>query len=148
VDASNGVIHVIDKVLLPPNLVQAATYAGSFSKLLSAATTAGLADDLSDPSAELTVFAPTDDAFAALPAGTVEGLSTEELAAVLTYHVVPAEVLSTDLVAGDVTTLNGASVTVDLTDGVKVNDAKVVAADIVTTNGVIHVIDKVLLPPT
>jgi transforming growth factor-beta-induced protein len=148
VEASNGVIHVIDKVLLPPNLVQAATYAGDFSTLLTAATDAGLAGTLSDAETELTVFAPTDEAFAALPPGTLEELTTEELTAILTYHVVSGEVLSTDLTAGDVATLNGESVTVALDDGVTVNDAKVIVADIVTTNGVIHVIDKVLLPPS
>ncbi len=146
VSASNGVIHVIDSVLLPPNLVEAATYAGNFNTLLSAAAQAELAAVLTDAATRLTVFAPTDAAFAALPAGTVEGLTKEQLAGVLTYHVVPGEVLSTALSAGSVTTVNGADVTVDLSDGVKINDARVITADIVTTNGVIHVLDKVLLP--
>lgn len=148
VQASNGVIHVIDTVLLPPNLVEAAQYAGAFSTLISAVGTAGLADALTDPNATLTVFAPTDAAFAALPEGTVAGLSMMQLADVLKYHVLPTEVLSTQLVAGKVDTLlTGAQLTVSLTGGAMVNDAKVVIADVRTTNGVIHAIDKVLLPP-
>jgi transforming growth factor-beta-induced protein len=148
VDASNGVIHVIDKVLLPPNLVEAAGYAG-FTKLLAAATKAGLASTLSAPTANLTVFAPTDAAFTTLGQATVDGLSTTQLADVLKYHVVSGKVLSTALTAGPVPSLlTGKNLTISLTGGVKVNDAKVVIADVVTTNGVIHVIDKVLLPPT
>ncbi|HEX2676604.1 MAG TPA: fasciclin domain-containing protein [Polyangiales bacterium] len=146
IDASNGVIHVIDKVLMPPNLVEAATLAGSFTTLVKAVGDAGLADTLSGPG-PFTVFAPTDDAFAALPAGTLAGLSKDDLKNVLLYHAVSGTVKSTDLKAGMVDTLlAGKQVTIDLTSGVKVNDAKVVIADVVTTNGVIHVIDKVLLP--
>ena len=96
-------------------------------------------------------IAPTNDAFAALPEGTVETLLLPEnidaLTGILTYHVVAAEVLSTDLVNGDVETLNGASVTVNLDDGVKINDSNVITADIQACNGIIHVIDAVLLPP-
>ncbi len=146
VEASNGVIHVIDTVILPPNLVQAAQLAGSFSTLIGAVGTAGLGDALSDPAATLTVFAPTDDAFAKLPPGTVAGLSKDALANILKYHVVAAKVLSTDLKAGQVAMLNGGKVSVDLTNGVKINDSKVILADVVTTNGIIHVIDAVLLP--
>ena len=95
--------------------------------------------------------APTNDAFAALPEGTVETLLLPEnidaLTGILTYHVVAAEVLSTDLANGDVETLNGASVTVNLDDGVKINDSNVIIPDIIACNGVIHVIDAVLLPP-
>ena len=146
VKASNGVIHVIDKVLLPPNLVQAAAYAGSFTTLASAATQAGLVPALSAPDANLTVFAPTDAAFAAIQS-TVASLSTAQLTDVLKYHVVAGKVLSTDLKAGSVPTLlGGKNLTVSLTGGVKVNDANVVVADVVTTNGVIHVVDKVLVP--
>jgi transforming growth factor-beta-induced protein len=149
VEASNGVIHVIDTVLLPPNIVEAATYAGSFSTLVSAVGTAGLAGALSAPNANLTVFAPTDAAFAALPAGTVAGLSMSQLADVLKYHVVPSKVLSTALVAGPVSTLlTGKQVTISLTGGPKVNDANIIITDVKTTNGVIHAIDKVLLPPS
>ncbi|MET0339989.1 MAG: fasciclin domain-containing protein [Polyangiales bacterium] len=146
VKGSNGVIHVIDKVLLPPNLVQAATYAGSFTTLTTAATKAGLVDALSKPDANLTVFAPTDAAFAAIQS-TVAGLSTAQLTDVLKYHVVAGKVLSTDLKAGSVPTLlTGKNLTVNLTGGVKINEANVVVADVVTTNGVIHVVDKVLVP--
>ncbi|MDB4974557.1 MAG: hypothetical protein JWN48_2898 [Myxococcaceae bacterium] len=148
ISASNGVIHVIDKVLLPPNLVQAAQYAGSFSSLLGAVTKAGLADTLAGANANLTVFAPTDAAFAALPPGTVDGLSVSALGDLLKYHVVSGQKLSTDLTTGSVPTLlTGKSVTVSLAGGVKINDANVVLADVVTTNGVIHAIDKVLTVP-
>jgi uncharacterized surface protein with fasciclin (FAS1) repeats len=121
-----------------------------FSTLVAAVTAAGLVDALSGDG-PLTVFAPTNDAFAALPEGTVETLLLPEnidaLTGILTYHVVAAEVLSTDLVNGDVETLNGASVTVNLDDGVKINDSNVIIPDIIACNGVIHVIDAVLLPP-
>lgn len=147
VDASNGVIHVIDKVLLPPNLVQAATYAGSFSTLLGAATTAGLADELSAPDADLTLFAPPDEAFAAI-ASIVAGLSTDELADVLKYHLVAGKVLAKDLSEGTVSTLlGGKDLTVSLDGGVTINDVDVVLTDIVTTNGIIHVVSEVLIPP-
>ncbi len=146
VAATNGVIHVIDTVILPPNLVEAAQLAGGFSTLISAVGTAGLGGALSDPAASLTVFAPTDMAFAALPEGTLKALTKEQLTGILTYHVVAGQVLSTGLMSGEVETLNGAKVTVDLSDGVKIDEASVVLADIVTSNGVIHVIDKVLLP--
>ncbi len=146
VEATNGVIHVIDTVLLPPNLVEAAGLAGGFSTLVGAVTKAGLGDALSKADANLTVFAPTDAAFAALPMGTLSSLSVADLTKILTYHVVASKVLSTDLTASQVTTLNGKAVSVSLSGGVKINDANVVIADIVTTNGIIHVIDKVLLP--
>jgi transforming growth factor-beta-induced protein len=146
VAASNGVIHVIDKVLLPPNIVDAAKYAGKLTTLVKAVTDAGLADTLSGPG-PFTVFAPTDDAFAALPAGTLAGLSPADLKNVLLYHAVSGSVKSTDLSAGKVDTLlTGKQVTVDLSSGVKINDAAVAIADVVVTNGIIHVIDKVLLP--
>jgi transforming growth factor-beta-induced protein len=148
VQASNGVIHVIDTVLMPPNIVEAAQYAGAFTTLVSAVGTAGLADALSDETANLTVFAPTDAAFAALPPGTVAGLSTTALADLLKYHVLPTEVLSTELTAGAVNTLlAGKQVTISLTDGPKVNDANITITDVRTTNGVIHAIDKVLTIP-
>ncbi|HEX5661528.1 MAG TPA: fasciclin domain-containing protein [Polyangiales bacterium] len=148
VQASNGVVHVIDTVLLPPNLVEAAQYAGSFTTLVSAVGTAGLAEALSDETASLTVFAPTDAAFAALPPGTLAGLSTTELADVLKYHVLPTEVLSTQLTAGAVNTLlTGKQVTISLTPSPKVNDANIIIKDVRTTNGVIHAIDKVLTVP-
>jgi uncharacterized surface protein with fasciclin (FAS1) repeats len=133
------------------NIVETAQEAGGFSTLLAAAEAAGLVETLTGEG-PLTVFAPTDDAFAALPEGTVESLLMEEnrdqLVAVLTYHVVPGAVMSTDLV-DDMTaaTVQGAEITIDLDNGVMVNDANVVAADIEASNGVIHVIDKVILPP-
>jgi uncharacterized surface protein with fasciclin (FAS1) repeats len=98
------------------------------------------------------VFAPTDDAFAALPAGLLEKLLLPEnvavLTAILTYHVVAGKVMSTDVMAGDVPSVEGSTITLGTTDGVQVNDATVVSADIETSNGVIHVIDKVLVPST
>jgi transforming growth factor-beta-induced protein len=149
VNASNGVIHVIDKVLLPPNLVQAAQYAGSFTSLVGAVTTAGLAETLSAPAADLTVFAPTDAAFSALPPGTVAGLSPSALADLLKYHVVAGKKPANTLASGSVPTLlSGKNVAVTVTgSAVKVNDANVVIADVVTTNGIIHAIDKVLSAP-
>jgi transforming growth factor-beta-induced protein len=143
ISASNGVIHVIDKVILPPNLVEAATLAGDFSTLLGAATSAGLVETLSKTDANLTVFAPTNAAFAKLSAVP----SGDALKNVLLYHVVSGRVLSTDLNAGAVPTLlSGKGLTVDLTSDVRINDATVTTADIVTTNGVIHVVDTVLVP--
>ncbi|GAB5449473.1 fasciclin domain-containing protein [Gymnodinialimonas sp.] len=130
------------------NIVETAAEAGTFTTLLAAAEAAGLVETLSGEG-PLTVFAPTDDAFAALPEGTVEGLlaDTEALTAVLTYHVVAGAVMSTDLSDGmTAATVNGADITVSL-DPVMINDANVVAADIEASNGIIHVIDSVLLPP-
>jgi transforming growth factor-beta-induced protein len=147
VRASNGVIHVIDKVLLPPDVVEAAQLAGGFTKLLAAATKANLASTLKTTQ-NITVFAPTDAAFDTLGQATVDGLSAGQLGDVLKYHVLAQKVLSTELVAGSVPSLlTGKSLTISLAGGAKVNDASVVIADVVTTNGVIHVIDKVLLPP-
>ena len=113
---------------------------------------AGLVDTLKGPG-PFTVFAPTDEAFAKLPAGTVESLLKPEnkakLTAILTYHVVPGKVMAADVAKLDeAKTVNGAMVTLQADDGkVMVNDAKVVKADIVASNGVIHVIDTVILPP-
>jgi transforming growth factor-beta-induced protein len=148
IKACNGVIHVIDKVLIPPNLVQAATFAGNLDQLLAAATKAGVADTLRDPNIEVTVFAPTDDAFAALPAGTVAGLTNQQLTNVLKYHVVQGKLLSSDLKSGNLNTLNGETLSINSMKGtIHVNDAKVIEPDIIATNGVIHEIDKVLMPP-
>lgn len=130
-------------------IVDVAAENGSFTTLLAAAEAAGLVEALSGDG-HLTVFAPTDDAFGKLPAGTVEALleDTDTLRGILLYHVVDGVVMSTDLTDGmKAATLNGgATVTIDLDHGVKVNDATVVAADIEASNGVIHVIDTVLLP--
>ncbi len=124
-----------------------------FSTLVAALTAADLVDTFAQPG-EYTVFAPTNDAFAALPAGTVESLlepaNKDQLTAVLTYHVLGSKVKS-DAIAGNtvtVATLNGAEVTADGTmGGVKINNANVIIADIGASNGVIHAIDAVLLPP-
>ena len=153
VDASNGVIHVIDKVLLPATgtIVETADAAGSFGTLLAAAKAAGLADLLGSEG-PYTVFAPTDDAFDKLPEGTVASLlepqNKDKLASILKYHVVPGRVYADDaLKAGSAGTAQGGSVDIAKRMGtVRVNDAKVVGADIETSNGVIHVIDTVLLP--
>lgn len=133
------------------NIVETAAAAGSFNTLIAAAKAAGLAGALSDADASLTVFAPTDEAFAALPEGTVETLlkpeNKEKLAAILKYHVVGAKVMSADVKPGKVGTLQGSEVTIEVKDGkVMVDGATVVKADVKASNGVIHVIDKVILP--
>lgn len=133
------------------NIVETAVGAGSFTTLVAAVEAAGLAETLSGEG-PFTVFAPTDDAFAALPEGTVESLllpeNRDQLIAVLTYHVVPGAVMSTDLTDDmTATTVQGADITIDLDNGVMVNEANVVTADIEASNGVIHVIDQVILPP-
>lgn len=130
------------------NIVEVAASAGTFNTLLTAAKAAGLAETLAT-GGPFTVFAPTDEAFAALPAGTVEALlkDTEKLKAILLYHVVSGKVMAAD-VAGitSATTLQGGTLKVDTSHGVMINDAMVVKADVVASNGVIHVINKVLLP--
>jgi uncharacterized surface protein with fasciclin (FAS1) repeats len=132
------------------DIVDTAVEAGSFETLVAAVQAAGLVETLKGEG-PFTVFAPTDEAFAALPEGTVESLlqpeNKDQLIAVLTYHVVPGKVMSTDLSDGmTATTVQGGDITIDLSDGVKINDASVVNADIETSNGVIHVIDTVILP--
>lgn len=132
------------------DIVDTAAGAGTFETLVAAVTAADLVDTLKSDG-PFTVFAPTDEAFAALPEGTVESLllpeNKDQLVAVLTYHVVPGKVMSTDL-SDDMTaaTVQGGDITIDLDNGVMVNDANVVTADIEAENGVIHVIDKVILP--
>ena len=133
------------------NIVETAVSNGSFKTLVAAVTAAGLGDTLSS-AGPFTVFAPVDAAFAALPAGTVETLvkpeSKEKLTGILTYHVLAGKILSTDLSDGMVAkTVNGKDVTIHIKDGkVFVNDAEVVIADVHTDNGVVHAINKVLLP--
>lgn len=133
------------------NIVETAVSNGSFKTLVAAVAAADLVATLSGPG-PFTVFAPVDAAFAALPAGTVESLVQPEnkgkLAGILTYHVVAGKVLSTDLSNGmKAKTVNGGEITITIADGkVKVNGAQVVLADVATSNGVIHVIDGVLLP--
>jgi uncharacterized surface protein with fasciclin (FAS1) repeats len=132
------------------NIVETAVDAGSFETLVTAVEAAGLAETLSGEG-PFTVFAPTDEAFAALPEGTVEGLleDTDALTSILTYHVVPGAVMSGDLSDGmTAETVNGAEITISIDgDTVMVNDATVVTADIEASNGVIHVIDSVIMPP-
>ncbi|ASP20003.1 immunogenic protein MPT70 [Antarctobacter heliothermus] len=132
------------------DIVDTAKEAGSFETLLAAATAAGLVDTLKSDG-PFTIFAPTDAAFAALPEGTVETLlmpeNKDQLVSILTYHVVAGKVMSTDL-SDDMmaTTVQGTDIMIDLDNGVMVNDATVVTADIEASNGVIHVIDKVIMP--
>ena len=133
------------------DIVDTAVAAGSFTTLTAALDAAGLVDTLKSEG-PFTVFAPTDDAFAALPEGTVDTLLEDpqgDLTQILTYHVVPGKILSTDLSDGmTATTVQGSDLTFTIKDGnVYVNDAMVITADIETANGVIHVIDSVLLPP-
>jgi transforming growth factor-beta-induced protein len=142
--ASNGVIHVIDTVIVPPatDIVATAIAAGGFTRLAAALTAAGLVDDL-QAKGPFTVFAPTDAAFEALGSAP----SGDALRDVLLYHVVNGAVGAGDLKAGPVDTLlTGEQVTIDLASGVKVNTSTVTTANIMTSNGVIHVIDKVLVP--
>ena len=131
------------------DIVDTAVAAGSFNTLVTAIKAAGLVDTLKGEG-PFTVFAPTDDAFAKLPEGTVEGLlkDKEKLTAVLTYHVVPGKVMAADVVKlSSAKTVQGQEVKVKAGDGgVMINDAKVIKTDILTSNGVIHVIDTVILP--
>lgn len=132
------------------DIVDTAVAAGDFGTLVAAVEAAGLVDTLKGDG-PFTVFAPTDEAFSALPEGTVESLllpeNKDQLVAILTYHVVPGKVMSTDL-SDDMAaaTVQGSEVMIDLDNGVMVDGATVVAADIETSNGVIHVIDQVILP--
>ena len=133
------------------DIVDTAVGAGSFKTLVAAVQAAGLVDTLKGPG-PFTVFAPSDEAFAKLPAGTVEDLlkpeNKDKLVAVLTYHVVPGKVMAAD-VAGKETmakSVQGSEIKVNGTDGVMVDGAKVVQADIAADNGVIHVIDSVIMP--
>ncbi len=150
----NGVVHVIDAVLIPPvtTVVDVIVNSPDHDTLEAAVIAANLAETLSGDG-PFTVFAPTDDAFAALPDGTIEALLGDPQGAltdILLYHVLGAQVLSTDLVDGQTAmTLNGDELTVSITnDGVFINNAQVTVADITTDNGVVHVIDAVLIPPT
>nr|MCU0465690.1 fasciclin domain-containing protein [Anaerolineae bacterium] len=159
--ASNGVIHVIDTVLIPPaeeeaaapgTIVDIAVADGRFTTLVAAVTAADLVDTLSGEG-PFTVFAPTDDAFAALPEGTLDALLADipALTDILLYHVVSGTVLAETVVTLEsATTVQGSDVTISVVDGsVFLNgDVQVIITDIVASNGVIHVIDAVLIPPT
>ncbi len=133
------------------DIVDTAVSAGSFNTLVAAVQAAGLVDTLKSDG-PFTVFAPTDEAFAALPEGTVETLllpeNKDQLVEILTYHVVPAKVMSGDIAGkrAKVLTVQGDRLSVNAKNGVKVNDAEVIQADIETSNGVIHVVDAVILP--
>ena len=160
IEAANGTIHVIDTVLIPPveeaepepqaaTIVEIAVGDGRFETLVAALQAADLVDTLQGPG-PFTVFAPTDEAFAKLPEGTVETLLGDipALTAILLYHVVPGNVTATDVAALDsATTVQGDAVAVSVEgDTVRINDAQVVIADIEAANGTIHVIDTVLIP--
>lgn len=136
------------------DIVETAVAAGNFKTLVTAVQAAGLVDTLKSPG-PFTVFAPTDDAFAKLPKGTVESLLKDipKLKAILTYHVVSGKVMAADAAKlKSAKTVEGEEIKIDssmwhLHKNVKINDAEVIKADIMTDNGVIHVIDKVLMPP-
>ncbi len=153
IQCSNGVIHVIDTVILPStiDIVATAMQAGKFKTLCAAVEAAGLASTLQGEG-PFTVFAPTDEAFAKLPAGTVEGLLKPEnkgkLTAILTYHVVPGRVFSDKVVASKtLKTVQGQEIAISLKDGKAMADkATIIKTDIDSSNGVIHVIDAVLMP--
>ncbi|XZE17680.1 fasciclin domain-containing protein [Pirellulaceae bacterium SH449] len=154
IKCSNGVIHVIDSVILPStDLIPAvAEKAGSFKTLLAAVGAAGLAETLSGEG-PFTVFAPTDEAFAKIPEATIKDLlkpeNKDKLVAILTYHVVPGRVFSEGaLEAKSAKTVQGSSVKISVKDGAAyVENAKIVATDVNAANGVIHVIDTVIMPP-
>jgi transforming growth factor-beta-induced protein len=159
IETANGVIHVIDAVLLPKeklsDIVDTAVADGRFTTLVAAVQAAGLVETLKGEG-PFTVFTPTDDAFAKLPAGTVEDLlkpeNLETLTNILLYHVVPGKVIAADVVQLDGqmvdTALEGQQIKITVKDGkVYLNDTvQVIITDIETSNGVIHVIDTVLLP--
>jgi transforming growth factor-beta-induced protein len=153
VAASNGVIHVVDKVLVPPgvlNIVQMAQVNPTFSTLVGAVVSANLQGTLSG-TGPFTLFAPTNDAFAAI-SSTVAGLSTAQLTSVLTYHVLPEQVLAANIPFGTpVTTVEGQTITINAGNPPTITDstttpAPIVATDVRASNGVIHVISKVLIP--
>lgn len=131
-------------------IVDVAVGAGNFTTLVAAVTAAGLVETLSG-TGPFTVFAPTDEAFAALPAGVLDALLLPEnkavLAKILTYHVVAGQVMAADVTDSDVATVEGQTVKLSTAMGVTVNGANVVSADVAASNGVIHAIDAVILPP-
>jgi uncharacterized surface protein with fasciclin (FAS1) repeats len=131
-------------------VVDIASATDGFGTLVTAVSAAGLVDTLNGEG-PFTVFAPTDEAFAALPAGVLDALLLPEnkdvLTKILTYHVVPGQVLAADVTDGNVATVEGQTVTLSTADGVTVNGARVIQADVIASNGVIHAIDAVILPP-
>lgn len=129
------------------DIVDTAVSAGSFKTLVTAVQAAGLVDTLKGPG-PFTVFAPSDEAFAKIPKDQLDALLKDKakLTAVLTYHVVPGKVMAKDVKAGKVKTVQGGEITVGTSGGVTVDNAKVVATDVAASNGVIHVIDTVIMP--
>ena len=152
ITCDNGVVHVLDGVLLPNETVVDVAIDNGFSTLATAVITAELMPALTDPYKLYTVFAPTNDAFDALATALDTDLAgilaLPNLADVLLYHVVGVPVTSDILVDGPVSTLNGSDITVDLSNGVMINDATVTTPDVFADNGVVHIIDGVLLPPS
>jgi transforming growth factor-beta-induced protein len=147
---TNGVIHVIDKVLLPPTVVGIALNNSAFTTLVSAVVKAGLAETLSG-AGPFTVFAPTNDAFSALftalGVSGVDALTAEQLTPILLYHVVAGNNVSSGLMNGNITTLQGTNISVNVGKGVVLNgNTNVIIADVQGSNGVVHAIDKVLIP--
>ena len=149
--ASNGVIHAIDSVILPPSsdIVEVAVNNGAFNTLVAAVQASGLVETLKS-AGPFTVFAPTDDAFAKLPAGTVEALLNDipTLQKILLYHVVPGRVMARSVVGIDsAETAAGIALNVSVSSGkVMINDSQVILTDILALNGVIHVVDSVIIP--
>ena len=133
--------------VMAQDIVDTAVKAGNFTTLVTAVKAAGLVDTLKGPG-PFTVFAPTDAAFAKVPKATLDALLADKaaLAKVLTYHVVPGKVMAADVRAGKVKTVEGQELTITTKSGVMVDNAKVVATDVVASNGVIHAIDTVLMP--
>lgn len=150
-DTTVPAVDTTEMTMEPGTVVAVAQGNEDFSTLVAALTAAELVDALSGEG-PFTVFAPTNAAFAALPAGLLDKLLLPEnkdvLTKILTYHVVPAKVMAEDVTAGDVTTVEGSTFAITTEGGVKVNTANVTATDIAASNGVIHVIDAVIVPPT
>jgi uncharacterized surface protein with fasciclin (FAS1) repeats len=152
---SDSSTEVVDTTVMEEvaanDIVAVASSTEGFSTLVAALSAASLVETLQGEG-PFTVFAPNDEAFAALPAGLLEKLLLPEnvavLTSILTYHVVAGKVMSTDVTTGDAPTVEGSTLALDTMSGVMVNDATVIAADVEASNGVIHVIDKVLVPPT
>ncbi|WP_425410666.1 fasciclin domain-containing protein [Hyphococcus sp.] len=149
--AISGTVSAGDYGKNKKDIIDTAVEAGQFTTLAAALEAAGLVGTLKGDG-PFTVFAPTDDAFAALPAGTVDTLlkpeNKDQLVSILTYHVLPNKVMSGDIAGQtlDVETVQGSTISIDATDGVKVDNATVIKADIKASNGVIHVIDAVVMP--
>jgi uncharacterized surface protein with fasciclin (FAS1) repeats len=148
IQCANGTIHVIDAVVLPKDLIETVVAAGQFNTLAKALEAAGLIETLRG-AGPFTVFAPTDEAFAKLPKGTLESLlaDKQKLSSILTYHVVPGRVDARDVTKlTSAKTVQGKTLAIDAASGVKVDGANVVLTDVGASNGVIHVIDQVLIP--